>query len=131
MDRRRALPRHVLWANYPAGVLDGYTTRTDENRVVWTDGGHNDGTVRVVGVRKTGDKLEIRVGGTKIDELADAGGYDTTGFDAVGKPAYIGGRPALIQALVGDIAEVMAVKGNVSDAEQSKIESFLKTRYGL
>lgn len=125
-------PGMFLWANYPNGdVKNGYTTRTDEVKFISTDAGYNDGVLRVVGVRKTGDKLELRVNGKKENELADAGGYDASAFSAPGLPAYIGGRPAAFQALVGDIAEIVAIKGAVSDSEQANVESFLKTRHGL
>ncbi len=59
------------------------------------------------------------------------GGFDGTAFDAVGIDAVIGGRPAIIQMLVGDIGELVAVKGAMPDPEQAQLESYLKSKYGL
>lgn len=125
-------PGIFLWANYPgAGPNDGYVTRLDTNREILSDGGKNDGKPRVVGARKVGGRFELRIDGAKVGEIADAGGYDQTGFDSIGRPAFLGGRPELIQMLEGDVAELVGVKGTLSDAETTQLEAYLKGRYGL
>jgi hypothetical protein len=120
-----------VFANYPETVTSGYVSRVDDSREARTDGGLNDGVLRLVGTRKLGNDLELRINGTKQDQI-DAGGYDTAAFSAFDASAVIGGRAAAnFQALEGDIAELIAVKGSLSDAEQTNIEVYLKARHGL
>lgn len=120
-----------IFANYPEAVTTGYVTRVDDSREARTDGGLNDGTLRLVGARKVGNDLELRINGTKQDQI-DAGGYDTAAFNAFDAGAVIGGRASAgFQALQGDIAELIAIKGTLSDTEQANLEAFLKTRHGL
>lgn len=124
-------PGIFLWANYPGTPADGYVTRLDTARVVSSDGGQNDGKARVVGAWKAGSRFELRIDGAKVGEIPDAGGYDPVGFDAVGRPVFLGGRPELVQMLDGDVAEIVGVKGALSVAEIGNIEAYLKTRHGL
>lgn len=120
-----------IFANYPETVTTGYVSRVDDAREARTDGGLNDGKLRLVGTRKLGNDLELRINGTKADQI-DAGGYDTTAFNAFDAGPVIGGRASAgFQALEGDIAELIAIKGTLSDTEQANIEAFLKTRHGL
>jgi hypothetical protein len=130
-------PGIFLWANYPYGPTHtgpaetGYITRLDTDHELFSDGGLNDDQMRVVGIRKTGDHFELRVAGQLAADTPDAGGYDAAAFDAVGRPVYLGGRPQLVQMLQGDIAEIAGLKGTVSDKEQSDLEAYLKSKYGL
>jgi hypothetical protein len=129
----------MLWANYPYGPdgngpgVTGYATRLDNffTRTTESDGGMNDGVMRLVGVHKSGNALELRVGGTAVSTAADVSGFDTSGFDSAGRPVFIGGRPELNQMLQGDIAALIAVKGSITDPEQAGVETYLKTKFGL
>lgn len=122
-------PGFFLWANYPGTTR--YVARLDTNQLVRSDAGMNDGTVRLVGARRVGTELSLRVGGTEVEKISDASVPDALAFNAPGLPAVIGGRPAATQQLHGDIAEIIAVKGTLSDAEQTQLEAYLKSKYGL
>jgi hypothetical protein len=121
----------VYGKNYPFGTNDGYVARLDTANVIHTDGGMNDNTLRLVGIRRTGNHLEMRVGGQPAGEVPDAGDVDAAAFDGVGQPALLGGRPGMVQMLKGDIAEIVGLKGTVSDPEQADLEAYLKSKYGL
>ncbi|MDB4937257.1 MAG: hypothetical protein JWP87_4229 [Labilithrix sp.] len=128
-DNGPPAPGFFMWASYPGST--GYVTRLDENQVTGSDGGLNDGTMRLVGARRAGNSLELRVSGNQVSLLADAGIADPAGFNAAGIPAFIGGREAQLQQLRGDIAEIVAVKGVLTDLEQTTLEVYLKKKYGL
>ena len=97
------------------------------------DGGpYNDNVMRIVGVRKVGNKLELRIGGVAVVVNPDVSGYDVTAANAAGTPSYVGGRDgANFQNLEGDVAEMLGIKGTVTDFEQTDIEAYLKAKYGL
>jgi len=123
-------PGFFLWADYP--TTTGFVTRLDENNAAFsTDAGYNDETLRVVGARKHGNDLQLFVGSTLAGENAATTVADPAGFDAVGLPVYLGGRPAGIQMLQGDISEVVAVKGTLTDAEMTNLQAYLKAKYSL
>ena len=130
-------PGIFLWASYPTtnGNLPttGYVTRLDtDNEVYSTDAGYNDGVARVVGLRmQGGSDLQLYVNGHLAGEKADASIADAGAFNAPAIPAYIGGRPDFIQMLQGDVSEVVAVKGTMSDQEIANLQAYLQHKYGL
>jgi hypothetical protein len=132
-------PGFFLWANYPYSApgsagpqTASYVTRLDYNTEVYGDASatYNDGMMRVVGSRLNGKMLELHVEGHLVSEN-DASVADPTGFNAANIPAYIGGRPGGGQDLTGDIAEIIAVKGSLTDAELANLEKYLAQKYGL
>ena len=49
-----------------------------------------------------------------------------------GQPVSIGGNPAGANSwLLGNIAEVVAVKGTLSNAQITQLDGYLKTKHGL
>lgn len=126
-------PGPSLWGNFAAPSLDtvlGSQIDTS-NYARSTANALNDGVVRVVGARRTGTTLEVRLGGA----AAGSATVGTIDVNATGFPMYIGGQPsgatAVYQALDGDIAEIVLVKGSVSTADLTDLETYLKTKYGL
>jgi hypothetical protein len=77
--------------------------------------------------------LEVRVDGARQGTLSLAG--SAVNLDAPGRATIIGhnGYSPLsgFQAFKGDIAEVVAVKGTVSDAELANLEAYLMNKYAL
>jgi hypothetical protein len=77
--------------------------------------------------------LEVRVDGERQGMLSLTGG--AVNLDAPVRATIIGhnGYNALsgFQAFKGDIAEVVAVKGTISDAELASLEAYLMGKYGL
>jgi len=124
-------PGFFMWASYPQAGATGYVTRLDTQQAVLSDGGLNDGVARLVAARKVAGNLELRVQGNQVGMITDAGFPDASAFNAPGIPAVIGGRQGAIQALKGDIAEIIAVKGTLTDAEQTSVETYLKAKYGF
>lgn len=128
-DTPPEFPGFFMWASYPGST--GYVTRFNASQALESDGGLNDGVMRLVGTRRSGANYELRVSGTKVDMLSDASIPDPDAFNAAGMPAFIGGRDAPIQQLQGDIAEIVAIKGTLTDVEQTTLEAYLKKKYGL
>jgi hypothetical protein len=94
----------------------------------------NDGAFHVVSVLRQASGaqsyLRVRVDGVTSSKTLATG----TNVDAVGRAVDIGGRsdPAPNrQMLKGDIAEILAIKGALQVADQSHLETYLKTKYGL
>lgn len=84
-----------------------------------------DGNFHVVGMVRSGTLLQLRLDGTAL-----MSGTFTTNVSLPGKVVALGVSPSLAPpAFAGDIAEVIAVNGALSDP--SCIESYLKTKYGL
>jgi hypothetical protein len=126
-------PGASLWGNFTVPSLDtvlGAQIDTS-NYARSTTNALNDGVVRVLGGRRVGTTLEVRVGGAAAGN-ATVGSVDV---NAVGFPMYIGGQPnggtAVYQALDGDVAEIVLVKGPLSAADLAELETYLKTKYGL
>jgi hypothetical protein len=123
-----------FWANYFAGnsiaTTVGGQVRVDES-LTGTSTGLNDGQARVYGMRRTGlTHLELRVDGA----LNSARPISIANGDALSSFVYIGGQQTpsgVIQALQGDIAEIVAVGGTLNPVDLVKLETYLKNKYGL
>lgn len=89
----------------------------------------NDGKFHIVGMRRSGTTMEVRADGAQGGTLMNA----TTDISAAGSDVWIGGRggSSFQQALKGDIAEIIVVKGTVSDPNIASVEGYLKTKYAL
>ncbi len=128
-DGAQGFPGFFLWADYPTS--SGIVTRLDTQNIVFGPDGGNDGVARVVGARKNGSDLQLYSGGKLVGEMADASVANPAEFNAATIPAYIGGRPQGIQMLQGDVAEVIGVKGTLSDKELADLHAYLKAKYNL
>lgn len=100
--------------------------------IATAQGGINDGQPRVLVMRRSGSpgfaSLEIRLNGAT--SAISTGSAYAADVSAPGRPVFLGGTPDM-QNIVGDIAEIVAVKGATSDAEVSALEGYLETKYGL
>jgi hypothetical protein len=72
--------------------------------------------------------LDLRVNGAP--SATSAGSAYAADVSAPGRPVFLGGSPNM-QDIVGDVAEVVAVKGATADAEVIALEGYLETKYGL
>jgi hypothetical protein len=91
-----------------------------------------DGNVHLLGIRRAGSTLEVRVDGALSSSLTGPQ-VASTDVSARGSDAIIGHngyapRPEA-QQVHGDIAEMLAVRGAVSDAELAGLERYLIERY--
>jgi hypothetical protein len=91
--------------------------------------GINDGRLRLLGMRRSGRKLEARIDGV----LSGVTGNADIDVSVPGNDVFIGshGIDPSIQQLDGGIAEVVAVRGPLADVDLARLEAFLKTKYGL
>ncbi len=128
-DGAQGFPGFFLWADYPTS--SGIVARLDTQNVVFGPDGGNDGIARVVGARKNGSDLQLYSGGKLVGEMPDASVANPAEFNAPTIPAYIGGRPQGIQMLQGDVAEVIGVKGTLTDKELADLHAYLKAKYNL
>jgi hypothetical protein len=119
-----------MFANFNrSGASSALGVQVDHNVFARTGGGgYNDGRPFVLGARRVGARLEARLNGAVAGVVQNAGNVDVS---APGQPAFLGGRSDGIQFLTGDIAEVVAHKGALADAELAKLEAYLRTKYGL
>ena len=94
--------------------------------------GVNDGNTRLYGGRRTGMILEARLNGAlSAMSVLPAAPLD---LSTAGFPAFVGGHPAsgtVIQALQGNVAEIVAVAGTITTADLTKLEKYLEAKYGL
>jgi hypothetical protein len=122
-----------LWGNYTAPSLNTvFALQTDSSgtEYVTSTNAKNDGVIRLYTGRRVGNKLEVRVNGT-VQGTATA---TPNNISAAGRPLFIGGAPGtntVVQPLDGDIAEIVALHGALTDTELAQLESFLKTKYAL
>ncbi len=97
----------------------------------------NDKKFRLCGVRRIADAshapgaIEVRVNGvSSLPRLLPAD--DPHNLDAPNESAYIGGQKfTTYQALDGFIAEMLFVRGDLSDQDLEKLESYLNQKYRL
>lgn len=133
-DLQAPFPGPNIYANYfapqPSTAMVG---RIDGNHVVASSvTGCNDGKPHVVVLRRTGTGIDVRVddkASANAEAGAEAGGpIDVTAPDA---DIVIGNRPNGTAGLRGDVAEVIGIRGTVTDAEVSSLESYLRAKWGL
>ncbi len=94
---------------------------------------YNDGKYHRIGIRRNGTTLEVWTDGTPTSFQPDAGG--NIDVSATGSDVYIGAAPSgngfTTLRLVGGIAEVVGVKGTLSDGDVSGLDGYFKTKYAL
>jgi hypothetical protein len=112
-------------------------------RTTTTKTTYNDGQPFVVAMHRVliaaadagdaGDAAVPAILGVRVNG-ADAGSTSTLAHgrnvSAAARPLYIGGTPAA-QDIVGDIAEVVAIKAAIRPADLTLLESYLKAKYGM
>jgi hypothetical protein len=126
-----AFPGFALVANsvtYEAGVLWAQVAFDKNSLVTTVEADFNDGHPFYVVVHRLGSNLSIRVNGCLLVNGAGVG-Y-TVDVSAAGYALVIGGSD-IQQDIVGDIAEVVAVKGATSASDIGNLEAYFKTKYGL
>jgi hypothetical protein len=95
-----------------------------------------DGSVHLLGIRRAGPTLDIRVDGVLSSSMTNStvAGVDVS---AIGDDAIIGqngfGTPpqSEFQQFHGDIAEEIGVNGSLSQTEIANLEQYLMTRYAI
>jgi hypothetical protein len=123
-----------LFVNPAFGTLTGQVAAQDDatHNIVSTAGGYNDNKFRLYAARRVGTTLQVRVNGTVVGQVSES---PTVNIDAPGRAGQIGQNGYTpnsgFQALKGDIAEIVAIKGPITDADLGKLEGYLMTKYGL
>jgi hypothetical protein len=103
--------------------------------VITTMADYNDGQPFYLALHRFGESgggatatLDLRVNGK------DAGSTNGPGaaldVSATGQPLFLGGS-GNGQCIVGDLAEVVAIKGSVTDAEIDALEAYFRAKYGF
>ncbi len=89
--------------------------------------------IHLLGGRRTGNTLEIRVDGQSSGTLTD--GSVAVDVSAAGANAAIGANGGNLspefQQLHGDVAEIVAVHGTLAPADLASLEQYLMTRYAI
>jgi hypothetical protein len=94
--------------------------------------GYNDGNYHRFGIRRNGSALEVWADGTSTAFTPDAGA--NVDVSATGSDVFIGatvGGNYVSLRLVGGIAEVVGVKGTLSDADTASLDGYFTSKYGL
>jgi hypothetical protein len=99
------------------------------NQSVSSDGGYNDNQWRVVGIRRDQSSLSVRING----QIAAYGPVTFVDVSAVNLTAIIGhnGGASPTQQLIGDVAELVAIKGATTDADLQRLDSYFRAKYGI
>jgi hypothetical protein len=119
----------VLYANAPdanAGRPWPGTPRLSlgpAQQILADAGGTDDGRRHVVGARRRGATVELRVDG----KISTATFAPTLDLSAPGRDLVIGAWPPL----EGAVSEVIAVEGTLSDEAVAELERYLRGRYGI
>ncbi len=94
---------------------------------------YNDGMFHRIGIRRNGSALEVWTDAVSASFTPDAGA--TVDVSATGSDAFIGAQGAGGFGgglrLLGGIAEVVGVKGTLSDGDVSNLDGYFKTKYAL
>jgi hypothetical protein len=102
-----------------------------DNNLASAESGCNDSVTRLVVARRVGSRLELRINGA-ISSTFDAAGVAKTNVDAPGRDAVVGhGYNTGVQGLIGEISEMVAVVGSLSELEARSLEAYLKSKYRL
>ena len=113
------------------GKLELRQTNVTGNIATGATNNLNDNMYRRLGVARRGSTLEVYVNGA-LD-----GSQATTVIDVgePGRPVWLGGEPdqgtSGTNWMVGNLAEVVAVKGSLTDAQIASLDAYLKSKYGL
>jgi hypothetical protein len=123
----------ALVANTEEGTTQIAAQITYHQAIIETaQSGLNDGQPMVLVMRRRASpglaSLEIRLNGAT--SAISTGSTYATDVSAPGRPVFLGGTPNM-QDIVGDVAEVVAVKGATPDADVTALEGYLATKYGL
>lgn len=111
-----------LSASHAGGQLDANTN------VLSTGGPYGDGVAREFEFVRLAGAATFRVNGVMEGNLP-ATAVDS---DGVGMPLSIGGvSPNGLHGLVGDLAELIVVKGSISSTDMAAVEAYFKGKYGL
>jgi hypothetical protein len=123
-----------IWANSPATAKPTFRGELRSSASGTGGGleslvsGVNDGTPRVVGLRRLSPtELQIRVNGAPSGTATLDMAYSE---DATGSPVRIGGN-GVNQWVLGEIGEIVAVSGLVSDEDAAMLETYLKSKYAI
>lgn len=121
------IPTVYSSTNAPANGLT-FSTRNQTGDYVTTTNLYDDGTPHAFAMQRASAKLDIRVDGTSI-ATANSSGFDVSNS---GTPVRFG-ADANGQALRldGDVAEMIAVKGSLSQNDRTSLEAWLKSKYAL
>ena len=94
----------------------------------------DDGSVHLLGVRRSGAALEVRVDGA-VSGATTTAQVAVTDVSAVGVNAIIGQNgytpAAEYQQFHGDIAEMLAISGPSASTYLPNLEQYLKARYSM
>jgi hypothetical protein len=127
---------YSVWANFPQPAPStkfGFQIDAATDFATTAAASLNDGAPRLYVSKRAGTAMEIRVGG------AADGSFTATSIKNVSATGYklsVGGHESadgasVIQLLKGDIAEIVIVRGALSTTDLQKLETYLKTKYGL
>jgi hypothetical protein len=115
----------AMWGIYPTGDPGGnqttaMTARAENHQIAQVPITTDDGNPHVLAMRRTGTTLYVWA-----DGVGSSGQVPLDDVSQTGCGVDIGG------ALQGDIAEIIAIHGTVSDATMSALEQSLRTKYGF
>ena len=115
---------------YGGGISDARTSLgTTAGSTSGTTVGLNDNSFRRYGGTRRGLDLEVWVDGSSESKKA----VNIVDVSEVGRAVSIGARLEVSStgSMMGNLAEVVAVKGNLTDAQIAKLDAYLKTKHGL
>lgn len=116
------------------GVFDFkmFNTLADGNVVAGASPNLNDSSYHRFGTTRRGLDIEVWLDGVRDGANTLAQAVDVS---KPGRAVFIGANatsaPVAITGLVGNVAEVVAVKGTLSDAQIAQLDAYFKAKHGL
>jgi hypothetical protein len=110
-----------------------FATQSTNTNFVSTTTLYNDLKPHQFAFQRVGAKLDMRVDGVSVQtsNSTSINVDPNQNFPQVRIGADLFGGQGMFGRLNGDIAEMLAVKGALSSNDQSGLEGYLKSKYGL
>jgi hypothetical protein len=125
----------VFWGNTIApstGKLNARQSNLVGNGATGATDNLNDNTWRRLGTTRRGTTMAVWVNGV-VDGTQTLSAASDVSQNT--RPVWIGGEGDMnttgLNWLAGNIAEIVAVKGNVTDAQVAQLDAYLKAKFGL
>ncbi len=119
-----------IFINDPPDGAGKISAHLNDTTTVTTATGGFNGLTTLVGVRRTGTTLEIRINGA----LSSSVTVPSVDITAGGILTWIGAdgwSAGYADGYYGNISEMVAVNGTISSTDLANLESYLRSKYGL
>ncbi len=120
---------HLFGNTSSDAKLQLWLSNQSGNQALGATGALNNNVFHRFGATRRGLDLEVWVDGASDGKVTLGGAAD---LSQVGRPLDIGGVPESSRSsLLGNIAEVVVIKGNATNAKLADLDAYFKAKHGL